>query len=243
MRKLFAFVCAALTLAVVAPVTVASAATDDDTERFCDLNFDISIAFNTVSEEPKAKELKALTKKLTPLLTSAQQVAPSDIADEVDTAADAILDDPTSLFTDDSVGQAGAAIDEWAVENCDYETVEVTAADYSFTGIPATMTKGKAVVQLTNQGAEPHVLVIARNKGKMSTEEVLELPEAKAIKQLELVGEAFAMPGDTGSAYLDIKKSGDYIALCPIPTGTTGETEGTGPPHFVHGMVEEFTVS
>lgn len=243
MRKFLAAACAALTVGLVAPATAATAATDDDTEKFCDLNFDISLTFNTVSDEPTAKELKALSKKLKPMLTAAQKVAPSEIATDVDTAAEAIIADPSSLFTDDSVGQAGEAIDEWAVDNCDYETLDVTAADYSFTGIPSTMEKGKVVVSFTNEGAEAHVLVIARNKGKLSTQEVLELPEQKAIKQVEIIGEAFAPPGGSGTAYLDITKSGDYIALCPIPTGTTGETEGTGPPHFVHGMVEEFTVS
>ena len=60
--------------------------------------------------------------------------------------------------------------------------------------------------------------------------------------QIEFVAAGFAEPGDTGTVYADVKKPGRYAAVCFIPTGTHGDTEGDGPPHFVQGMVAEFTV-
>jgi hypothetical protein len=240
-------VMSAIAVSVVAvlgvPVLAGTAgAADAATTKFCDANFAISLLFNTVSDEPTPKELKALAKQLKPLLASAQKSAPSEIATDVDTAVTALKADVTSLFSDDAVGEAGAAIDEWAVDNCDYETIDVTATDYAFAGVPTTLEKGKFVFQLQNDGAEHHVLVIARNKGTMTTDEILALPEAKALKQIELVGETFAPAGGSGTGYVNITKSGDYIVLCPIPTGTVGDTEGTGPPHFVHGMVSDLEV-
>lgn len=38
-------------------------------------------------------------------------------------------------------------------------------------------------------------------------------------------------------------ETGDYVAACFIPEGSTGDEEGTGPPHFTKGMKTEFTVS
>jgi len=222
----------------------AGAATSAATTKFCDANFEISLLFNTLPDgEPTAKQLKALAKQLNPQLTAALKVAPSEIKTDVETAVKALKADPTSLFTDDAVGQAGGAIDEWAVANCDYATIDVTAADYSFSGIPADVAKGKTVVVMTNTGAEPHLAVIARKKTDKSAEEILALPEAQARKQIEELGSAYADAGGTGTGYVDLEKSGDYIALCPIATGSTSDTEGTGPPHFVQGMYTEFTVS
>ena len=63
------------------------------------------------------------------------------------------------------------------------------------------------------------------------------------------VGGGFApMNGSVGYAFLDLSESGEYAALCFVPTGTVmsedGEvTEGSGPPHFVQGMIAEFNVS
>jgi hypothetical protein len=98
-------------------------------------------------------------------------------------------------------------------------------------------------VVMTNNGTEPHLAVVARKKTDKSAEEILSLPEAQARKQIEELGSAYADPGGTGTGYVDLKKAGDYIVLCPIATGSTSSTEGTGPPHFVQGMVTEFTVS
>jgi uncharacterized cupredoxin-like copper-binding protein len=235
---------AAVACSSVAAALPAGAATSADTKKFCDANFKISLLFNTLPDgEPTAKQLKALAKQLNPQLTAALKVAPSEIKADVETAAKAIKADPSSLFTDDAVGQAGSAIDDWAVANCDYQAIDVTATDYSFSGAPADVAKGKTVVTMTNNGAEPHLALIARKKTDKSAEEILALPEAQARKQIEELGSAYAAPGETGIGYVDLQKSGDYIMLCPIATGSTADTEGTGPPHFVSGMVTEFTVS
>ena len=242
MRKFIAASCVALVAALAAPA-VATAATSSATTKFCDANFAISTLFNQLTGDETAKQLKAFAKKLNPHLTAAQKSAASEIKADVQSAVKALKTDPSSLFTDDSVGQAGAAIDAWAVENCDYQIVDVTAADYSFTGVPSELSTGKTVVQMTNTGAEPHVMVVVRKKTDATTEEILALPEEEALKQVEEIGSAFAPAGGSGTGYMELKKTGDYIALCPIPQGSTDAAEGSGPPHFVEGMVTDFTVS
>ena len=241
MRKFLATSLIVLAAAIVSP-SVASAATGSATTKFCDANFNISLLFNQLTGDETPKQLKAFAKKLSPHLTEAQKSAASEIKADVTSVVKALKTDPSALFTDDSVGEAGAAIDVWALENCDYEVVDVTAADYSFTGMPTTLPKGKVVVQMENTGAEPHVMVVVRKKTDATTEELLALPENQALKQLEEIGSVFAPAGESGTGYLELKKAGDYIALCPIPQGSHGDTQGSGPPHFVEGMVTDFTV-
>ena len=52
------------------------------------------------------------------------------------------------------------------------------------------------------------------------------------------------LPGESTPAVFEAE-AGEYIALCFIPVGTTGEGpegEGDGPPHFVEGQRSEFMV-
>ena len=63
-------------------------------------------------------------------------------------------------------------------------------------------------------------------------------------------GDRFAFDRDKKGAVFDADHGlvdlapGEYIAYCPIPSGTTGEeSAGDGPPHFTQGMLAEFTVS
>ena len=85
-------------------------------------------------------------------------------------------------------------------------------------------------------------MILFRIKTDTPVEELL-ADEKKAEKESEFVGAGFAEPGvGTGSALVDLKKPGRYAAVCFIPVGTHGDTEGDGPPHFTEGMVSEFTV-
>ena len=43
--------------------------------------------------------------------------------------------------------------------------VEVALNDFAFTGVPATLTSGNTTFKVTNQGQEPHEMIIFRLKG------------------------------------------------------------------------------
>jgi uncharacterized cupredoxin-like copper-binding protein len=221
----------------------AGAATDSGAKKFCDLNFRISQTFNEQpDQDAPAKAQNAFEKKLNAVLTKAEKVAPSAISNEVTTAVTALKDDLNRAFEDPAVGEAVGAIDEWAVENCGYEVVDVSLVDYAFEGVPDTMPTGKSVFNLTNDGADSHEMIVFRLKTDTPLDELLALDQDEAEKQIEFIAAGFAEPGDTGTAYADLKKPGRYAAACFIPTGTHGDVEGDGPPHFAQGMTAEFTV-
>jgi len=62
---------------------------------------------------------------------------------------------------------------------------------------------------------------------------------------MTFLGVAFAPPGGSNTMFSDIE-AGRYVMLCFVPTGATSFEDmesADGPPHFAHGMVEEFTVA
>ncbi|MGI9052082.1 MAG: hypothetical protein ACR2HQ_05445, partial [Ilumatobacteraceae bacterium] len=158
-------------------------------------------------------------------------------------------------------------------DKCGYTELEVEGADYSFTGIPAEVDAGPAIIAFTNVGEELHEVSFARVNDDTtdSVEELLELPEEEAFSKITPVGGGFGLPGTTSYAVVDLSEPGNYVATCFIPEGLTPEVmaqmeemapegtspEGTdgstpegsdpmaelGPPHALLGMVQEFTVT
>ena len=156
-----------------------------------------------------------------------------------------LLDDPESEPSDELFDLYGDAI-EWAGASCDgVETIEVKAVDYAFEGIPAELSTGYHVVNFENAGAETHeMLTIRINDGVTeSLEELVNLPDEEVESKITMVDAAFAPPGGTEAGSWNLSEPGKYAVLCFIPVGSVGETEGDGPPHFMEGMVHEFTVS
>jgi hypothetical protein len=134
------------------------------------------------------------------------------------------------------------ASNEWAAANCGWTKVGVTAEDYHFTGVPDTLKAGDYQFEMTNKGKEFHVLVIVKRKDGVtdSFEQLLSDPSAES-KVETLLGVA-APPGVPSSGAVRLEP-GEYLVLCPIPIGTTGETEGSGPPHFTAGMQQVLKVT
>jgi hypothetical protein len=75
-----------------------------------------------------------------------------------------------------------------------------------------------------------------------TVEELLALPEEEVMTKTTMVAATGAAPGEDEHAIADLT-TGTYAMLCFVPEGTTSEeTEGHGQPHFMRGMVFEFTV-
>lgn len=129
------------------------------------------------------------------------------------------------------------------LKSCGWQRTDVDAADYHFTGMPATLAAGVHDIELTNSGKEFHVLVIVRKKAGVteSFDELLNDPEAEG-KTEDVLGAA-AAPGAPASYGVADLQPGEYLVLCPVSTGSTGQTEGTGPPHFTLGMHQLLTVT
>lgn len=203
-------------------------------EEFCQANVDAEAAAS--AEDPEA---------LQSAIDAAQASAPEDLVDEVETVADGFATDPEAAFEDPAVQEAITALDEAVLDGCGFEVVEVDAQDYEFQGVPDTIEAGTIAFEFSNApDAEPHEMVVLRiNEGVTeSAEEILQLPEEEGMTKATPVAFAFASAGETDASFVELE-SGDYFMACFIPTGSTDETDGEGPPHFVEGMLTEFTVS
>lgn len=225
------------------------------TAEFCSTNVDIETAFNSgpplEALPPEAVEgaLMELMATLDPLLTRAEQTAPeavsADVATLVQTTRQALSSQDFSAFETPEAATASTNLDNWALAECGYEQVEVTAVNFEYQGLPDTLTAGTKAVTLTNEGDQLHEIAIARiNDGvTQSVEELLALPMEEALQNVELKGITFASPGESDTSFLRLDQPGRYFAVCFIPEGTTLDAEGTGPPHFTMGMLGEITVA
>jgi hypothetical protein len=222
-----------------APGSAAGAGGDLDAYCGAALSLEQTAALSDPSADPVA-----FAESLVEPATAVQEVAPDEVAPVVADGV-AILQevaetgDPSGL---EGLEAATAPLHEFDLANCGWEVADVTAADFSFAGIDEEMSAGTHSFELTNEGAEAHVLVVVRKAEGVteSWDEILAAGEGSGM--YEDVTSGFAPPGGTGYAVAELEP-GEYMALCPVPTGTTGEAEGSGPPHFVHGMSQEFTVA
>jgi hypothetical protein len=156
-----------------------------------------------------------------------------------------ILDDPESEPSEEFFGQYTEMLG-WVGENCDVDELDATAEEYTFSGLPEETAAGYYIVNFSNEGNEFHELLAVRINDDVTLplEEILALPEEEADTMVEFLGAAFAAPGESTVASLNLAEPGRYAVVCFIPTGTTSmETEGSGPPHAMQGMTQEITVS
>ena len=124
--------------------------------------------------------------------------------------------------------------------SCDYETVDVTAVDYAFEGVPDSVPAGTLAFELTNASeAEEHEMVVFRRADGVTQSfgEILNLPEEETEELIVFSAAAFAPPGESGATLADLD-AGEYAMVCFIPVGGAED----GPPHFTAGMIKEFTV-
>lgn len=134
-------------------------------------------------------------------------------------------------------------------------SVEVLATDYAFSDV-GTDLDGPISFTMRNDGAELHEMVIVRKNDGVTTsfEELLALPEDEAFAQVRFIGQTMAEPGQTAPDELTVEEPGEYLMVCFVPQGMTempsldpdasGPPDlGDGPPHFVLGMLREFSVS
>lgn len=192
------------------------------------------------------------------LLDEVDANAPDEIADSVSTMTSAAREvfesggADFSPFETPEFMQAQVDVDGWVYDNCEFDgTYDVVATEYRFEGLPSEVESGLVAIKLTNEGQEAHEIGVGRKvEGTTETwQELLEMPEEEADSKIVFVGGGFAgVSGSVGYAFLDTSEGGEYAALCFVPTGTSmtadGEvTEGSGPPHFVQGMLTEFTVN
>ncbi len=143
-------------------------------------------------------------------------------------------------------------------------TVEVTATDYAFEGLPARVKAGTKLTLTNDSDKEVHELVaILLPEGETrSADELVKLPEAEQAKLAAGPPAAVLVAPPGGAPTINavgdgtLAEPGRYLLICSIPTGAdpeaylkaAGEGGGPpsvpgGPPHLVHGMYAEIEVT
>lgn len=169
--------------------------------------------------------------------------APASLAPRMTALRDAYAKKGDKLFDSAKGFALLGAVDEWMYESCPGTKIPVTAIDYEFEGVPATVPAGMVQVQLTNTApAEDHEMGLFRltDKGAaMDAEALLALPEKKleGLVDFSSVVFTFAPAGQSGYGIGDLA-AGDYVFACFIPVG--GKKRGA--PHFTEGMYGTLTV-
>ena len=251
---------AAAGLAITA-VTSACGGDDDDsagdTSEYCEA----SLALETIPEPDidfetaTPVEITAATKSFAtetfiPLAQRLKDAAPDEVMADIDIGIAALNDLAETGDFETALGtpEVDAALDRLHthdLETCEWNTVDVTAADYAFQGVPSELDAGVASFEFVNGGTEIHEMVLfRRNDGVTETvEELLALPDDEVQTKTTMVAATGASPGESEYAIADLTP-GTYAMLCFVPEGTTSEDAyGTGQPHFMRGMVFEFTVA
>jgi hypothetical protein len=190
---------------------------------------------------------------------AAIDAAPDEIAEAVQTmvteareataaAADAPEGEGPPPIPADAFFTSSAEVGSYLADNCGFETLDVTATEYAFEGIPESVPAGTTVLSFDNQGSEFHEVILMQvaEGEERSVEELLALPEEEAQAVVTDKVFVFSPPGAGSFATTDLEP-GRYVALCFVPVGATPEamTSGAldGDPHFMHGMVTEFEVA
>lgn len=232
---------------------------DGELTAYCDAVLALETApepeidFEAMSPEEQAAVVRDYASEtMTPLVEDITAAAPAEIESDLAVARQALDDltesgDWVSFDESPEVAAALGNLHAHDLASCGWQTVALTAKDYSFEGLPTEIEAGVVSFDLTNEGTEMHEIALLRKKDGVSQsfEEILQLPQEEGMEMADFLGVAFAAPGDTEYKVADLTP-GEYVALCFIPVGTTSPDtppSPDAPPHFVQGMVHEFTVT
>lgn len=117
--------------------------------------------------------------------------------------------------------------------------LEIRLKDFMFE-MPASLPAGKTVIKVTNDGPEAHEFNILRLEDGKTADDVKQFLTGAAggPPPFAPVGGMNGLDvGVSGYAELDLAP-GKYVAICNIPS-----PKGNGAPHFMLGMIQEFTVN
>jgi hypothetical protein len=109
--------------------------------------------------------------------------------------------------------------------------------DYTFE-MPAELPSGQTMIQVVNDGPEPHELnILALEEGKTAEDVAGYLADPNGPPPFRPVGGMNGLdPEKFGYMELNLAP-GKYVAICNIPS-----PKAQGHPHFTLGMIHEFSV-
>ncbi len=199
---------------------------------------------------------------LIPLAVSGALLVACGEDDDADTDATATTTAVATATVEGTATTEATATAETTATEAAAETVEVTAVDYGYEGLPESVPAGTVLTLNNSSAVELHELVaVLLPEGEdRPVDELLALPEEElmALVAGEPALVALAAPGSSETIYAvgdgSLTEPGRYAIVCFIPTGADPDAylnappgdgppqvEG-GPPHFTAGMWAELTV-
>lgn len=135
-------------------------------------------------------------------------------------------------------------IDGYFYDNCTGTQMPVTATDYEFQGVPATLKPGLLKLKLTNAAPkEDHEMALFKLQpgvDSIDVAKVFKLSDKKAAKLIDFNSGTFAFAPAGQAAYsIGELTPGKYVYACFLNQG--GKDKGK--PHFLLGMEGTLTVS
>ncbi|MGH9156458.1 MAG: hypothetical protein ACRD1K_11635 [Acidimicrobiales bacterium] len=218
------------------------------------------IDFEALSPEQQKEAAKKYAGDVyVPLALEVQKVAPAAVKADIDILVAAITEvastgDFEGVFDRPAVTAAYTSSHRYDLATCGWRKVDVTAVDYGFQGVPATVAAGTTSFDLKNAGKEHHELALLKKKDGVTEtfDQIFELPEEQGMTKVSFKGSDDGLPGETGLYVVENLDKGSYAIVCFLPVGSTPEAEKAakasgkelqGPPHFTRGMKAEFTVA
>ncbi len=181
--------------------------------------------------------------KLLPLGEQVLAAAPAELKTDGNVQLEALRKtiqsgDP-SAFEEPAFKGAEARTHAFDLANCKWASVNITASEYAYSGVPKKVAPGPLSVQLANKGGEAHELSLFRiNDGVTdSVKDIVGLPREEAMKKVTRVGATFVGPGGSDYKVFNLDK-GRYGLACFVPQGK----DHGGPPHTSEGMYASFSV-
>lgn len=252
-----------LAAAGLAITTIGSACGDDNDDSagnmsdYCAASLALETArepdidFETATPEEITAATKSFaTETFLPLAERLKETAADEAMNDIDIGIAGLNELAESGDFEAALGtpEVEAALDRLHahdLETCEWNTVDITAADYAFQGVPSELDAGVASFEFKNGGTEVHEMVLfRRNDGVTETvDQLLAMPEEEVETKTTMVAATGANPGQQEYAIADLTP-GTYAMICFVPEGTTSEEAyGSGQPHSMRGMVFEFTVA
>ena len=217
--------------------------------EFCDAFVGVERAFAAAPMDDPDAMTAYVEAEVLPRIETIRANLPAAVADEVTVMVDATEALATtgdfSAMESLEFFEAQAAVYPWLGEGCDMSVIEVAAVDFAFGGVPTETEAGPTIFTLVNESetGEAHEMAFARinDDVDMTVDELLALPMGEVEQYVQIGGGTYAPAGASSSTIVDLTP-GRWVYICFIPVGSVDGAEGSGPPHFMEGMVGELIV-
>ena len=186
--------------------TEGGAAGEASVEAFCEAELAVEAAVQSEDSAAAGAAFEAL------VAASPEEIKP---------AVEEVIANAESGPGDQAFDEPYGEMIQYMKDNCGFNEIEVTTADYSFTGLPTEIGAGAAIVSMDNTGEEFHEVAFYRVNDDVteSLDELLALPEEEVETKVTRKGGAFGPPGATSFGTVNLDEAGRYVVICRAPAG------------------------